>query len=48
MTEINYVRNLSGGGRANPCRPCEPMLAQPTGRSLYRGRVLWFLRHLSH
>ena len=28
--------------------PCEPMLAQPTGRSLHRGRVLWFLRCLPH
>ena len=27
MTEINYVRNLSGGGPANPCWPCQPAAA---------------------
>ena len=50
--ELQRFRAVSKSDRGELCakfvwrRPCERVLAQPTGRSLHRGRVLWFLRCL--
>ena len=50
--ELQRFRAVSKSDRGELCAkfvwrwPCERVLAQPTGRSLHRGRVLWFLRCL--
>ena len=50
--ELHRFRVVSKSDRGELCAkfvwrwPCERVLAQPTGRSLHRGRVLWFLRCL--
>ena len=50
--ELQRFRAVSKSNRGELCAkfvwrwPCERVLAQPTGRSLRRGRALWFLRCL--